>query len=201
VPNARLLTDRAGDTALLVERFDHVQTPNGIRKLHQEDACQLLDKYPADKYSTSYREIAEALHVCSNPEAATLRLIELIAFSYLIGNGDLHAKNVSILVSPSGEVELSPAYDVVSTLAYGDDHMALEFEGRDHDLRRGDFVRFGERCNVSRQATENVLDRLGACVPANLAELEDIGLTPAQNRDLRKALEQRARDLGPRAGD
>lgn len=66
-----------------------------------------------------------ALDVCTAPIVARARLLRLVAFSYAIGNGDLHGKNVSVYGS-DGQVELTPAYDALSTLPYGDTHMALE---------------------------------------------------------------------------
>lgn len=52
-----------------------------------------------------------------------------MAFSYVIGNGDLHAKNVSIS-GARGILQLSTAYDLLSTRPYKDLKLALEFEGR-----------------------------------------------------------------------
>lgn len=39
-----------------------------------------------------------------------------MAFNYLIGNADAHAKNFSVLLAD--EVRLAPAYDVLSTYVY-----------------------------------------------------------------------------------
>ncbi|WP_269154001.1 HipA domain-containing protein [Methylobacterium currus] len=44
----------------------------------------------------------------------------------LLGNGDAHLKNWS-LVYRDDEIRLVPAYDVVPTFLFGDDTMALEF--------------------------------------------------------------------------
>jgi len=43
----------------------------------------------------------------------------------LIGNGDTHAKNFSLLHHPSGALGLAPLYDLTSTLYYGDDRLAM----------------------------------------------------------------------------
>ena len=43
----------------------------------------------------------------------------------LIGNGDAHAKNFSLLHHPSGALGLAPLYDLLSTLYYGDDRLAM----------------------------------------------------------------------------
>ena len=93
------------------------------------------------------------------PAVARARLLEQLAFSYLIGNGDLHAKNVSI-TAPGGITQLSPAYDVICTRPYGDQSLALEFEGRTKNVKRRDFVRFGARFGVLQKAVEARLDRL-----------------------------------------
>lgn len=47
VPHHHLATDRAGRTALFVTRFDRMVKPGSVKRLAQEDACQVLDRYPA----------------------------------------------------------------------------------------------------------------------------------------------------------
>jgi hypothetical protein len=49
---------------------------------------------------------------------------------------------------------------LLTTLPYGDTQMALKLDARDDNLRRGDFVRFGERFGVRPGATEAILDSL-----------------------------------------
>lgn len=63
----------------------------------------------------------------------------------MIGNGDLHAKNVSLLWTDV--VSLNPAYDLLSTLPYPhlSPNMALLLEGKDVNFKVDDFVAFGER--------------------------------------------------------
>jgi len=159
VPGMHLVKDRDGLSGLLVQRFDRVRVARQWRGVRQEDACQFLDRYPADKYRVSMQDIADRLKVCAAPAVARARLLEQLAFSYLIGNGDLHAKNVSI-TAPQGITQLSPAYDVICTRPYGDQSLALEFEGRNKNVKRRDFINFGERFGVLRKAVEARLDRL-----------------------------------------
>lgn len=56
-----LVRDRDGATGLLIERFDreYEKSTKQTHRLHQEDACQLLGRYPQDKYRLTLREIAE----------------------------------------------------------------------------------------------------------------------------------------------
>src|SRR5262249_43465332 len=126
VPSTRLLHDRDGNAALLVERFDRALIEPGEApvRVHQEDICQLLDRYPTDKYNLDCDDVAGSFELCSAPIVEIAKLVRLVAFAYLIGNGDLHGKNISLRTTPSGRIEMTEAYDLVSTLPYGDRSMA-----------------------------------------------------------------------------
>lgn len=157
VAENHLVTDSVGDQALVVIQFDRIKNT----KLHQEDACQFLDLYPDHKYGVSMQQIAKAIQqICSAPIPETLRLIELYAFSYLIGNGDLHAKNISVLTDVNGLTRLSPTYDLLSTWPYKDHRMALKLDGRDRKFTSEHFVRFGARFGVPEKAVRNMLARM-----------------------------------------
>jgi serine/threonine-protein kinase HipA len=195
--HAELVRDRDGETGLLVERFDRLVTNGSVEKLHQEDACQFLDRYPADKYAVSCADIARAVGALATaplPELA--KLLRLYAFSYLIANGDLHAKNVSLRTTSVGRVELTPAYDLLASLPYGDRRMALSLDGRDDNLKRPTFIEFGERFGVRTRATEAILDQLCDVSPAWIARLEEIGLPQRQTADLARVMKKRREDLG-----
>jgi serine/threonine-protein kinase HipA len=198
VANARIVRDKTGAAGLLVERFDRVSggSGTGLAGLHQEDACQLLDRYPADKYRVTSAEIAGALSVCSAPVVEVARFIRLSAFSYLIGNGDLHAKNVSVLWAAAGEqAALSPAYDLLSTLPYGDNHMAIKLDGRDDNLRRRTFVEFAQRFGVRELACTAILDEIVETSPTWIDRVEEIGLPVKKVQHLREVMKKRRQDL------
>lgn len=188
--DVQLVHDRDGASGLLVTRFDR----RAGERLHQEDACQLLDVYPADKYRLSVRDVMMALDVCSAPIVERLRLLRLVAFSYLMGNGDLHGKNVSVRVI-DGRVELTPAYDLLSTLPYGDEHMAMKLDGRHARLRRSTFVAAGERFELPRRAVEVAIDELLERLAPVHGSLAEIGLDAKKTRALERALRRRAADL------
>lgn len=166
VNDARIVRDRANRPGLLVERFDRWvdKKGKGLVKVAQEDGCQFLDRYPADKYRITAREIADGIAAyAAAPIVETLRFLELYAFSYLIGNGDMHAKNVSLRRSPkTGLVELSPAYDLLSTLPYRglDQRMAMRLDAKDDGFTRKSFIVFGARYGVRESAIHASIDRL-----------------------------------------
>jgi serine/threonine-protein kinase HipA len=63
----------------------------------------------------------------SNPRNAD-ELVRRIVFNVLIGNADMHLKNWSLIYPDKRRPPLSPACDLVSTIAYlPDDNFALRF--------------------------------------------------------------------------
>lgn len=195
VAQVRVVRDRHGLSGLLVERFDRVwsKEQKRLRRVHQEDACQFLDRYPADKYRLTLRQIADGLSaITGGVLSEILRLLELVAFSYLIANGDLHAKNISVA---GDDPLLTPAYDLLSTLPYGDRKMALQLDGRDDNFTRKLLVDFGERHGVRRAATEPMLDALCDAAAPWLRRLGEIGLDAKKTRDLERVMSKRLSQL------
>lgn len=192
-----LVHDAAGESGLLVERFDRVRRADGAwERLHVEDACQILGRYPADKYRLKLVDVCGALDVCAAPVVERLKLLRLQAFSYAIGNGDLHARNVSVLTR-GATVALSPAYDLLSTLPYGDERMALGLEGRDTKLAASHFIAFGERVGVRAAATTRMLAKLVAELRPAVGRLGEIGLADKVRRHLERTMVGRLDALDP----
>ena len=117
--------------ALAVERFD--RTPDGAR-IHMEDFAQVFGAFPEAKYKgRSYANIAEVLWAEAGQDSV-YELVRRLAFSVVVGNGDMHLKNWSLLYPDGRRPVLSPAYDFVSTLPYiAGDRLALSF-GRSKSL-------------------------------------------------------------------
>ena len=192
---ATLVHDRENAPGLLVTRFDRVKEGKSILKFHQEDACQLLNTAPSNKYHVAMRDIADALQrVCTAPTVEILRLLQLYAFSYIIGNGDLHAKNISVLWTKV--VRLSPAYDLLSTLPYPmDQHMALPLDGKNDNFRAADFTAFGERFGVPKPATETMVDQMCALVEPWIFHIGLIGFDEKTTERMQQEVATRIRKL------
>ncbi len=110
--------------ALAIKRFD--RTPDG--PVHIEDFAQVFGVYPESKYkSASFRNIAQVLGV-ETGEVGVEEFIRRLTFCTLIGNADMHLKNWSLIYPDGRTPALSPAYDLVSTIAFIDDEeAALKF--------------------------------------------------------------------------
>ncbi len=112
----------AGQKALAIKRFDRV---NGQR-IHIEDFAQVYGLFPESKYEkASYNNIAHVIWRLTG-EAALKDFIRRLTFTVMIGNGDMHLKNWSLIYQDGRTAELAPAYDFVSTIPYiPNDKLAL----------------------------------------------------------------------------
>ena len=157
--------------ALLVERFDLPQSLDDPRQLLLlEDAASLMGISREEKYDPSHERIFDALRDSGVLEQDFATYFDQIAFSWLVGNGHLHAKNISVIhqVEP-GRLGSSPRktgvryaswYDLVCTrLVIRDDLFALTLNGRRNRLRAGDFVALARRWGWARA---DVMERLEA---------------------------------------
>ena len=159
----QLIRDVAGRPGLLVERFDRVPVPNGgpddVLRLAVEDGAQVLKLYPADKYNVGYGQVCHALaDHCSAPLPALRNLAIQGAFAWLTGNGDLHAKNVSMVQHPSGEWAIAPVYDIPSTVVYGDKTLALTINGKRTGISRRHFLGWATELGLPERAAVQVLE-------------------------------------------
>ncbi len=113
------------EPAIVATRYDRLRDGNGrVRRLHQEDFCQVLGVLPERKYpeegGPSARDIVEVCKRTGAPAGNNLvRFMDMLFFNYLIGAPDAHAKNYSLLLGRS-DAYLAPLYDVASMLPYAE---------------------------------------------------------------------------------
>ncbi len=195
VVDARLVHDCVGQAALLVSRFD--RSPHG--SLAVEDCAQLMGLVPSRKYSVPSEAVAAAaIGMCSAQALAARNIFLQFLFAWLTGNGNLHAKNISVLKQPNGEWLLAPAYDLQCTLAAEieqgfaagvpggilteltdgdpsrDPGMALPVGGSAGSrtgLKRRDWLRFGRSLHIPERLVAKCLDKALAASVLTTAEL------------------------------
>lgn len=114
-------TEALRGQALAVQRFDRVS--DGTR-VHMEDFAQIFSVYPDDKYKkASYMNIARVIAAESSIDDIA-EFIRRLTFNALIGNADMHLKNLSMIYPDKRKAVLAPAYDLVSTIFYVPDGRA-----------------------------------------------------------------------------
>lgn len=196
----RVVLDSTGRPGLLVERFGRQALPDGTTKaLAVEDAAQLLGIYPADKYAVTAEQLTQAVAaVCSASLVAVRDVFRQLCYAWLTGNGDVHAKNIAVLASTPGEWQVAPAYDLLSTLPYGDNTLALPVGGRNAGLSRKSLLAFAAAVGLPERAAERTLDDVHKATESIPAELEDgaLPLAPHAVRSMARVLRQRWRVTG-----
>lgn len=100
--------------AYAVSRFDRGESG---QRIHIEDLAQVRGKYPEDKYHSSFETLA-ALIYRHHDEESLKELVRRQIFNIMIGNGDAHLKNWSLIYKDPSNPTLAPAYDLVSTAPY-----------------------------------------------------------------------------------
>ncbi len=204
IPDHQLAADRNGRTALFIDRFDRIIEHGEVRRVAQEDACQVLGRYPAAKYRITLQEAIKALADAvtagrGSRRVATLQMLEIAAFSYLIGNGDLHGKNLSIRQNPAGPWEVTPAYDILTTQPYlgWNDPMALSLYGRDAKLTYRWWAEAATRLSISTRAINRSLTRILDASESCTNRVAEIGFDEKTTHHLATLITDRRRELRP----
>lgn len=117
--------------AYAVRRFD--RTRDELRTpVHIEDFAQVRNKYPQDKYQSTFETVA-AIAYRGHDVDSLREAVRRIAFSVTVGNGDAHLKNWSLIYRDQRVPSLSPVYDLVSTAPYSPsdepEDLGLKFGG------------------------------------------------------------------------
>jgi serine/threonine-protein kinase HipA len=182
--------DVDGRRLLVVERYDRIVAEDGaVERIHQEDFCQATGTGPDEKYEEdggpTLATIAGILGAVAD-ERSVDQLLRAVAVNVLVGNGDAHAKNFSLLHDRSGSLRLAPLYDAMCTLHYGDDRLAMCID----DVRRTNrvtakrLVNEGVRWGLPRlhcdEIIDDLLNRAGEAIEAAAAETPGVPRTIIQ---------------------
>jgi serine/threonine-protein kinase HipA len=197
---------RVPDAVLMIERFDRVRVPHGVRKVHIIDGCQALNLPVSYKYErnfgsgTDVRDIRDGISFArlfstvdyTVAKAVThLALLRWALCQFLLGNSDAHGKNVSFFCRPEG-LALAPFYDLVSVVQYaGLDHeLAMAYGDEFHleNIRPFDWARFGAQTNTARTLLAREMRRMGTVAPAAAAEGAADAVYVGEEKDLVKSI-------------
>lgn len=168
-----LIRLKSGELAYITRRID--RDDNGF-KFAMEDMCQLSERLSEDKYKGSHEQIAKLIKRYSeNPLFDVTRFFEVVLFSYLTGNSDMHLKNFSLFKDPKLNWKLSPAYDLLSTRLVipeksDPEELALTLQGKKRNFTRNTFRNFGRHIGLNEKQIENIFLRF----KKNIHQLENV---------------------------
>lgn len=154
-----LLRLEGGALAYVTRRVDRVKR----QKRAMEDMCQLTGRLTENKYDGSHEQVAKALlQYSANPGLDVVNYYELVLFSFLTGNADMHLKNFSLLQTPGLGYGLAPAYDLVATALVNPadtEELALTLNGKKRRLRQTDFRQAAARAGIDEKVVTGMLTR------------------------------------------
>ena len=176
---------------IVVERYDRIIDGGGaVERVHQEDFCQATGTAPDLKYEDnggpSLKRIASILAGFAIPGSLET-LLRAVTVNTMLGNGDAHAKNFSLLHNPDGSLQLTPLYDLMSTLNYEDDRLAMRIDNvhRTNRVTADRIVKEAVSWGVPRtRATEIVNDVLSRGPAAVAAARDDTPGLPQRICDI-----------------
>lgn len=188
VPSS-LIRLKSGQLSYITKRIDRTEANE---KIHMLDMFQILEAF--DKYKSSVEKVGKAVaeHSC-NTLLDLLRLFEVVLFSYITGNNDMHLKNFSLILS-NEEWTLSPAYDLLNInlhLPEDMEEMALTINGKKRKLTKSDFINLGLKFQLTEKQILNAFKRLAKAEKKMKQEIKSSFLSPQNQAKYIELLENR----------
>ena len=145
-----------GRLVYLTKRVDRTKKSE---KIAMEDLCQLSEQLTEKKYRGSYEKISKVIKQYSAaPMLDVVNFWQVVMFSWIVGNSDMHLKNFSLYV-PKGEYVLSPAYDMLNTLIVmpeDKEELALSLNGKKSKITWRDFIQAMTGSGVPEKVQETM---------------------------------------------
>ena len=180
-----------GELCYITRRID--RTPEG-GKIAMEDMCQLSERLTEYKYKGSYEQIAKTIRRYSSvPQLDVVNFWEVVVFSWLTGNADMHLKNFSLYKTSLG-YSLTPAYDLLSTflvLPEDPEELALTLNGRKRKLRRSDFEKAMSLSGLNEKVIENMAKKFRRAFPKWIGIINDSFLPNDMKRRFKRLILER----------
>ena len=157
-----------GELGYLTLRMD--RGPKG-EKISMLDMCQLSNRLTEHKYYGTYMQLAETIRKYSSaPMLDVQRFWEVVLFSWITGNSDMHCKNFSLVDTGGGEYALAPAYDLLAVLLADpedSEEMAMSFTvgGEKSGFDRSTFVTAFIQSGIPAAVANKMIERMKGHLP------------------------------------
>lgn len=157
-----------GELGYLTLRMDRGRKGEKISML---DMCQLTNRLTEHKYYGTYQQLSETVKKYSSaPMLDVQRFWEVVLFSWMTGNSDMHCKNFSLLDTGNGEYVLSPAYDLLAVLLADPEdteEMAMSFTvgGGKTGFDRSTFFSAFTQSGIPPMVADKMIDRMKSYLP------------------------------------
>ena len=185
-----------GELCYITRRVDRTKKGD---KIAMEDMCQLSERLTEDKYKGSYERIAKLIRKHSSaPILDVVNFWEIVVFSWLTGNADMHLKNFS-LFKPTENYMLTPAYDLLSTsivMPEDDEELALTLNGKKKKIKREDFEKAMFDSGMDEKSIANLFKKFERAYPKWMSMIAQSFLPDEQQGLYRELIERMSTKLG-----
>ena len=180
-----------GELCYITRRID--RQPDGS-KTAMEDMCQLSERLTEYKYKGSYEQIAKLIKKYSAvPQLDLVNFWEVVVFSWITGNSDMHLKNFSLYKTPLGFC-LTPAYDLLSTLIVmpqDTEELALTLNGKKRKIKRSDFEKAMTASGLNEKVIQNMANKFGKAISKWIDLIDDSFLPNDMKREYKRLIIKR----------
>ena len=146
-----------GEICYITRRIDRMEDGS---KVPMEDMCQLSERLTEYKYKGSYEQIAKLIKKYSAfSQLDLVNFWEVVIFSWITGNADMHLKNFSLYNNHKMGYALTPAYDLLSTkivMPEDTEELALTLNGKKRKIQKSDFVKVMKASGLNDKVIENI---------------------------------------------
>lgn len=185
-----------GEFGYLTKRVDRSADGKSLSML---DMCQLSNRLTEHKYDGTYVQLADAVRKYSaTPLLDVQRFWEIVIFSWMTGNSDMHCKNFSLIDEKgTGEYRLAPAYDLLAVLLADKDdadEMAMTFEvgGKKSGFGRQTFIRAMRESGIAEKVASKIISKLCACESAWCDMIDSSFLSDTLKEEYKSLIHARA---------
>ena len=190
VPHGLIRFDE-GELCYITRRID--RQPDGS-KTAMEDMCQLSERLTEYKYKGSYEQIAKLIKKYSAvPQLDLVNFWEVVVFSWITGNSDMHLKNFSLYKTPLGFC-LTPAYDLLSTLIVmpqDTEELALTLNGKKRKIKRSDFEKAMTASGLNEKVIQNMANKFGKAISKWIDLIDNSFLPNDMKREYKRLIIKR----------
>lgn len=180
-----------GELCYITRRID--RQPDGS-KTAMEDMCQLSERLTEYKYKGSYEQIARLIKKYSAvPQLDLVNFWEVVVFSWITGNSDMHLKNFSLYKTPLGFC-LTPAYDLLSTLIVmpqDTEELALTLNGKKRKIKRSDFEKAMTASGLNEKVIQNMANKFGKAISKWIDLIDNSFLPNDMKREYKRLIIKR----------
>ncbi len=183
-----------GELGYLTLRMDRGRKGEKISML---DMCQLTNRLTEHKYYGTYQQLAETIKKYSTaPILDVQRYWEMVLFSWMTGNSDMHCKNFSLVDTGGGKYALSPAYDLLAVLLADPEdteEMAMSFTvgGQKNGFDRNTFMTAFTQSGIPATVAEKMINRMKGNLPVWEELINSSFLPDKMKSDYRRLLNKR----------